>query len=473
MNKLVGVGIAVLFIACAGPSSHIFSDVTQGGARGSQARRPAMGSNPIQHVVVIVQENRSFDNLFHAFPGANSALFGWGHGKKYVLQPLPLQWRRPMRHDHPQFLENYDGGQIDGFDDRIRTFRTGSGCQDPINHPSCWVFWSGRSNKKMAYSYVIQSQIKPYWIMASQYALGDDAFASNNGPSFPSHQYLIAAQSGHASEVPSGVPWGCDAPPSVTVDVLQFGQAYPPVFSMATGHETPGPFPCFTYATIADLLDAAQVSWHYYVAKWPSQPALLNAFDAIQSVRYGPDWQNIRSPDTSIFADIANGTLPGVSWVMPTGPKSDHAGPDSGSHGPQWVASVVNAIGETRYWENTAIIVMWDEWGGWYDHVVPPQYPDPQTGAYEGLGFRVPLIVVSAYAKAHYVSHQQHEIASTLHFIEETFGLPSLGGADARADAFDDMFDFTQAPLRFQPIPTKFNADYFIEHPSTAPGDDD
>jgi phospholipase C len=120
----------------------------------------------------------------------------------------------------------------------------------------------------------------------------------------------------------------------------------------------------------------------------------------------------------------------------------------------------VNEIGQSKYWNNTAIIVMWDEWGGWYDHVVPPQYKDPMTGAYEGLGFRIPLLIVSPYAKAGYISHQQHEVASTLHFIEQTFNLPPLGSnlnppmqlADQRADAFDDAFDFTQQPIPFKVI---------------------
>ncbi|HKU81368.1 MAG TPA: alkaline phosphatase family protein, partial [Candidatus Tumulicola sp.] len=112
------------------------------------------------------------------------------------------------------------------------------------------------------------------------------------------------------------------------------------------------------------------------------------------------------------------------------------------------------------YWDSTAVIIMWDEWGGWYDHVKPPQYPDPVTGAYEGLGYRIPLIVVSPYAKAHYISHSQHEVASTLAYIEQTFGLQPLGSlvgyhykyADQRADPFLDVFDYTQQPIPFQKI---------------------
>ncbi|MEO6834691.1 MAG: alkaline phosphatase family protein, partial [Candidatus Tumulicola sp.] len=455
MKTLAVLIMVTLVTACSSP----FGQTAAAPALPYHAVRYAAGASPIQHVIVIVQENRSFDNLFYGFPGANTATQGAGkHGKVYTLQPEPLKWTWDLRHDHPQFLEDYDNGQVDGFDHQIRKFKTGPKCSDPINHLICWDIYAGPVIQSMAYAYVQPADVKPYWAMASQYALGDNTFASNNGPSFPSHQYLIAGRSGHASEVPTGQPWGCDAAPSITVEVLQYGQAQPPSFPPATGHETPGPRPCFTYGTIAKLLDAAKVSWRYYVAPLPNSGSNLSAFDAIQPVRRGPDWNNVVTPDTAILNDITTGKLQQVSWVMPTGSKSDHSGTDSGNGGPAWVASIVNAVGTSSYWKSTAIIVMWDEWGGWYDHVVPPQLHDPATRAYEGLGFRVPVIIVSPYAKANYVSHAQHEIASSLRFIEETFNLPSLGGADARTDGFDDMFDFTQNPIPFVPIPANLDA---------------
>jgi phospholipase C len=137
--------------------------------------------------------------------------------------------------------------------------------------------------------------------------------------------------------------------------------------------------------------------------------------------------------------------LPGVAWVVPTAAESDHATGNNGS-GPAWVATVVNAIGKSKYWNDTAIFVTWDDWGGWYDHVAPEQY-----NSYE-LGLRVPLIVISPYARPKYVSHVQHEFGSLLRFTEETFNLPSLGATDTRADDLRDMFDWAQKPLRFTPI---------------------
>ncbi len=477
MPKFVSLLAVFAMAACGSP----FSQTGAGPAGVPNIIHRRTGSTPIQHVVVIMQENRSFDNLFHGFPGANTVSAGYGHGKKYVLQSVPLKWSFDLRHDHPQFLEDYDQGQGDGFDNEIWKYNKGTGCSDSINHPSCWVFYNTLKFKSMAFSYVDPSQVQPYWTMASQYALGDNTFSSNAGPSFVSHQYLVAGESGHASEVPDGQPWGCNNPnKSTTVDVLQYGQASPPVFSKPTGHETVGPFPCFTYPTIANLLDGAGITWRYYVQPLPTSGSNLSAFEAISQIINGPDWANVVTPDTKVLSDVTNGRLQQVSWVMPSGWKSDHGGPGSGAGGPDWVAAIVNAIGQSQYWNNTAIIVMWDEWGGWYDHVGPQQYPDPSTHAFEGLGFRVPLIIVSPYAKAGYISHKQHEIASTLHFIENTFGLgpicqcpPSkVTYADQRADAFDDMFDFSQSPIPFQPIPTKLKGKYFIDHPDNTPADD-
>ncbi len=464
---------ATLPVACAGSFG-----TAPGDQRSGSSLLRAGGSSPIQHVVIVIQENRTFDNMFHGFPGANTVDTGKGKaGKTYTLEPIPLEYKKfDPRHDHPQFLEDYDQGKGDGFDQEIVKLRTGSGCSDPINHPTCWVISNQQATKQAIYSYVQQSDVQQYWTLAQEYALGDDSFASNSGPTYVAHQYLIAGESGHASEVPSTQPWGCGGPASETVELLSYGQANPPVFSKATGHEVPGPFPCFTYPTIANNLDGAGISWSYYV-EGQNPGGNLNAFAAIQQIYKGPDWKNIKSPDTQIFNDISNGTLPNVSWVMPSGANSDHAGPQSGNKGPSWVASIANALGQSKYWNSSAIIVMWDDWGGWYDHVHPPQYPDPQTGAREGLGFRVPLIVISPYAKAGYISHSQHEIASTLHFIEQTFGLPNICGcskltyADQRADAFDDMFDFTQKPLHFKRVAVKYDARYFLTHPDHTPAD--
>ena len=163
-----------------------------------------------------------------------------------------------------------------------------------------------------------------------------------------------------------------------------------------------------------------------------------------------------------------------MSWVIPDGKSSDHAIANDGS-GPAWVASIVNAIGNSAYWANTAIIIAWDDWGGWYDHVAPKVINDGLSwGSGYVYGFRVPLIVVSPYAKAAYISHTTHDFGSILKFIETTFKLPSLGYADVAADDLSDCFNLTQSPLTFKQIPAALTAAFFINdtRPPTAPDDD-
>jgi phospholipase C len=465
MRMLALVFAASLLSACGGSAAHV-SAVPQAYVQGSYAAlghiTPAQASQRFKYVIVIVQENRSFDNMFHDFPGANSADTGKGHeGKTYTLQPIALKWPWVLNHSHSQFLQDYDYGKMDGFDGMIEGWV--HGCKDFRNHPACWRYYPQQKYKQMAYSYVKESDIEPYWTMAKDYALGDNTFTSNSGPTFPAHQYYIAGQSDHASEVPSLNPWGCDGPPSSIVVKLAYGYStLPHDFSKATGHEVNGPHPCFDYkATIADLLDAKKISWRYYVSK--PITSSLNGFDAVKAVRYGPDWANMEV-DTTFFDDVKNGDLAHVSWVTPEPLESDHPGPDSGDKGPAWVASVVNAVGKSKYWNNCAIFIMWDDWGGWYDHVTPKQIPDVVTHAYEGLGFRTPLIVISPYVKTHYISHQQYELVSSMSFIEKVFDLGNLGLADARAQPFDDFFNESHKPAPFQPIPSQFDAHYFVTH---------
>jgi phospholipase C len=186
----------------------------------------------------------------------------------------------------------------------------------------------------------------------------------------------------------------------------------------------------------------------------------------------GSDWTNnvvlatAQNP-AQVLIDITSGKLASVSWVIPNGLESDHALSNDGS-GPSWVASVVNAIGNSSYWTNTAIFITWDDWGGWYDHVAPQI-----VNSYE-YGFRVPMIVVSPYAKPAHISHVTHDFGSILKFIESTFNLPSLGYADAPADDLSDCFNFNQTPISFQTIAAPLQADYFLNdrRPPTDPDND-
>ncbi|MBV8117616.1 MAG: hypothetical protein JOZ01_06535, partial [Candidatus Eremiobacteraeota bacterium] len=196
---------------------------------------------------------------------------------------------------------------------------------------------------------------------------------------------------------------------------------------------------------------------------------LWNEFAALSAVYNGPEWKtNISPPQKNVIKDANKGKLPAVAWVIPDQPHSDHPnGKGSPDEGPAWVASVVNAIGKSSAWSSTAIIVVWDDWGGFYDHEKPPFFD--QAG---GLGPRVPMIVISPYVAAGTISHTQYEFGSILKFIEGTFGLGSLGTTDARATSIGDMFNFKQKPRAFKMISSPLTIEQIMREPeSTLPVD--
>jgi phospholipase C len=398
------------------------------GPVGSGSQSAALSfAGAITHVVIIIQENRTPDNLFNGFPGANTVQSGLNsQNQRVALQPVVLEAPYDLGHQHVSFTLDYNSGSMNGFD---KGACTGTHCTLP---PTA------------AYGYVPQSEAQPYWSMAQQFALADNMFQTNQGPSFPAHMYLVAGTAAIDSTnvlyamnnplTPAGPQTGgCDSPAG-TLDAL---------INPATGAQGQTAFPCFDHLSLFDSLDAAKVSWKFY------QPALGPDLwftpDFYTHIRYGADYANVSYPQTNVLNDIANGNLPGVSWVIPTAAESDHPGITDGS-GPAWVAQVVNAVGSSPYWNNTAVFVVWDDWGGWYDHVAPPVYN------YYELGFRVPLIALSPYTRPGYVSHVQHEFGSILKFTEQTFGIGTLGYTDVRADNLSDMFNFAQAPLQFTRI---------------------
>ena len=187
---------------------------------------------------------------------------------------------------------------------------------------------------------------------------------------------------------------------------------------------------------------------------------MWSAYDANKYVYNGADWKSdVIAPQSQFLTDVSNGKLRQITWVTPTWMNSDHPGTGSNT-GPQWVASVVNAVGQSKYWDSTAIFIFWDDYGGWYDPE-PPAYVD--SG---GLGFRLPMIIVSPYAKQGYVSHVHYEHGSILKFVEDQFGLGRLSASDKRAASPEkDCFNFKAAPRKFQVIPTVLGKDYFLHQP--------
>ena len=419
----------------------------------------------IKHIVVIFQENRTPDNLFHdpvlMANGADIATHGLNSMQQEItLAPTPLGISYDLGHFHGEFVVMYDGGKMDGAN------LVSVGCSPSTCPPN------------PQYLYVQASDVAPYFQMAEQYAFGDRMFQTNQGPSFPAHQFIIAGTSAPAAasslfaSEDANPSAGCAAPPGSLVTLID-----------SSGNESSSTYPCFEHATVTDELDTKGLSWRYYT---PGAGSIWTAPNAIQHICQpqtikgqmvctGSAWSNVIMPETQILSDIANNQLAAVSWVIPDGPNSDHAGSLQTTGGPSWVASIVNAIGTSPYWANAAIIVTWDDWGGWFDHVPPPEVLNNCTewGCGYVYGFRVPLIVISPYARSGYISHYTHDFGSILKFIEEVNGLGSLGYADARADNLGDCFNFQQTPLQFRQITAPMDAEHFLnDHtPATAPDD--
>ncbi|MBV8372640.1 MAG: hypothetical protein JOY69_05215, partial [Candidatus Eremiobacteraeota bacterium] len=377
------------------------------------------------------------------YPGADGATSGKLHNGKIIpLKKVGLP-ALDISHTYPTYLVDYDGGYMDGFNLSKLT--------------------SGQPAGPYPYQYVDPQKIAPYWTLAHTYVLADHMFQTQGSGSFTAHQDLIAGATAIDStdsivdDPSSAWSWGCDAKKGTVTSLITTSGQY--LFDQ-------GPFPCLNYptGTLRDLLDGAHVTWKYYAPphRGNTVGALWNAFDAIFAVRYGPEWRtNISTPTTNIFNDISNGKLPAVSWVIPEHPDSDHP---KGFHnqydGPSWVASVVNAIGTSTYWNNTTIVILWDDWGGFYDNV-PPAFIDDAGG----LGFRVPMLIVSPYVDTGTVDHTQYEFGSILKYIEETFGLGSLGTTDKRATSIGNVIHLQYSPLPFNPIPSEKTKTYFLRRP--------
>ena len=318
-----------------------------------------------------------------------------------------------------------------------------------------------------AYARVPRSQSAPYWAMARQYVLADRMFPMEFGPSFTSHLSLIAANTlispGAARRSRRSEPHSRGAAtPRRTRDRLRSTDKRVERFN--------GPFPCFdNFPTIADTLDAAHVSWKYYAPPLEhigGQGMVGVQLDSQRALRTGLGERHLAAnADSSRRRRAARSPTFRGSCPIGRTPITPAAATTAG---PSWVASIVNAIGQSAYWKSTAVVVVWDDWGGWYDNVPPPQLD------FRGLGIRVPCIIISPYAKiaagkkAGYVSHTQYEFGSVLKFVEQVFGLPpigppSLGFTDTRAASLMDSFDFTQTPRAFVPIPAKLSGVAFSE----------
>lgn len=402
--KVTSLLLRGLFLAsCFAPA------VLAGPLRAQTAPLPL--PSPIRHIVFIVKENRSFDHYFGTFVGANGATSGTlSTGQVIALGHTPDQ-PRDIGHDWYSAKEVIDSGKMDRFD---------------LNYSA------NIGGDYLAYTQLRQTDIPNYFTYAKKFVLSDRTFSSEHGPSLPNHIYTIAATANGVISVPDldslSYSWGCDTDiAAMTVQVID-----------PQGNVT-NQFPCFDFTTLGDQMDSAGVSWRYYAPGWGQRGYTFSVYNNVRHIRYGSDWTTKVVPEGQFIADALAGTLPSVSWLV-TGVGSEHP-PNSTCYGENWSVNQINAVMQGPDWASTAIFLMWDDFGGFYDHVAPPQIDQ------FGLGPRVPMLIISPYAKAGYISHKRYEGATVLKFMEEVFNIPSLGLRDATANDPLDSFDFNQTPL--------------------------
>jgi phospholipase C len=418
----------------------------------------AAGAQSFQHVVIVVQENRTPDNLFQGLCSPSCGPYNiqqtdWKnlHAAGGVTKPQErdLVDTYDLGHFHKDFTRQYDDGKMDGAD-----------------LGSC----AGTCPSLAHFAYVRPSDVQPYLDLAGSYGWANYMFQTNQGPSAPAHQYLFGGTSAPSAEDDAagifvaendGMSTGCLSAPGTLARLIVGG-----IISPANRI-----YPCFERTTMGDL----GLTWRYYT---PTFKSLCTAPVDIQhicqpsgGVCTGAEWKNLTIPSAYVLKDIASGNLAQVSWVIPRGQDSDHPGKNQGG-GPSWVASIVNAIGNSPYWQSTAIIVTWDDWGGWYDH----EPPVLNGNGYES-GFRVPLLFISAYTPPGTVSNVRSDFGSILRFVERNFGIGqgALGFADARATSnLSEFYNLPQPPRVFDRIRAPFDASYFIldTTPATDPDDD-
>ncbi|GAC1442733.1 MAG: hypothetical protein NVSMB52_00230 [Chloroflexota bacterium] len=371
--------------------------------------------NPIQHIIIMDKENRTFDSMFGTFPGANGATtYTASDGQQHPLNHQPDRLIRDISHQPDSAHLAYDGGKMDKFSQVEGAIQQGVDVAD---------------------SQFYESDIPNYWSYARSFTLDDSFFSTVMGPSFPNHLLSIAGESANVDSNPGSGRWGCDSAPTLTAE------------QRAPDGTKSYVFPCFNFQTLGDLLNTKNISWKYYAPDQDRSGYIWSAFDAIKHVRQGPDWNKHVLNHSWFAADVASGTLPTVSWLVQPFDVSDHP-PASICAGENWTVQQINAVmNNPTLWAHTAIILTWDDFGGFYDHVVPPLGPNPQIE----YGFRAPTMVISPYARAGYVDHTMYSYPSILKFVEDTLGLPSLTERDRLSNDMINSFDFSQNPL--PPLP--------------------
>lgn len=392
---------------------------------------------PIEHVVFMVKENRTFDHYFGKYPGANGATVGYTlDGREIPLKPAPDVMPHDITHGFASGLYSINGGEMNGFN----IIGQGADLSGYVQH-------SRRS-------------IPAYWAYADRFVLADNFFTSMYGPTFPEHLYTVAAQANQVvdNKTNADTPGNyCDDPKEYTKRFRDGLRKREIREIMRLEDEIVHPRPdnlyriaqywestrtCFDIEVLPDELEEAGISWKYY-----ARPDVwMNGLQSIRHVRFGPMWEKVQDPERFI-KDLRRHELPQVSWLIPPEGLNEHPGEgQSVCAGENWTVQQVNALMKSDYWESTALIIVWDDFGGFYDHVPPPHLD------IMGLGPRTPALVISPWTKqgdnpdGGSIDHTEYEFSSVLRFIEELFGLPPMTERDANADPLTGAFDFSSPP---------------------------
>lgn len=442
----------------------LLAPVTESVGSKAHAEDHNQGIHKIQHVIVIMQENRSFDEYFGVFPGAEGLPMKNGEFTVCVPDPKSGGCEKPYHdvqdvdgggpHNAKNAAADIDGGKMDGF---IAQAESGQkGCLNMVN-PACT-----NANRTDVMGYRDWRDIPNYWDYAKEFVLQDRMFEPNASWSLPAHLFELSAWSAYCTQH--------DDPRSCKNDVQSPG--LPPDFMPRDReHHLINP-PIYAWTDLTYVLHKHHVSWGYFIVTGTEPdceddgkedcppvpqnaktPGIWNPLPYFDTVKHDDQLKNIQ-PIETFLAEAKNGTLPAVSWIVPSGQVSEHP-PARISAGQSFVTGLINAVMEGPNWNDCAIFLSWDDWGGFYDHVAPPSVDQ------NGYGLRVPGIVISPYAKRGYIDHQTLSFDAYLKFIEDDFlhghrlDPKTDGRPDPRPTVREDApqlgdlrndFDFTQPP---------------------------
>ena len=434
--------LLIAFAVVAGVLSGTVAVLAGGGHEDAEAAAPLVGIHKIRHVVVIMQENRSFDSYFGTYPGADGLPRRNGRFTVCVPDPARHLCMRPYHsslnrnlgapHEHFDAMRDIGHGKMDGF---IKEARRGLSlaCRTLPDAPGCSL---GAKHPDVM-SYHDRREIPNYWAYADNFVLQDHMFQPDTSWSLPAHLFLMSEWSAHCTR--RGDPMSC-------ANAVENPLAPPHSAQNPTGRK-----PDYAWTDLTYLLHRHRVSWGYYVFKGAEPdcrddgvickphvqsaktPSIWNPLPRFDTVRQDGQQRNVQ-PVRRFFTAARRGTLPSVSWVIPSNKFSEHP-PSLVSAGQAWVTRVVNAVMRSPDWNSTAIFLTWDDWGGFYDHVVPPRVDA------NGFGLRVPALVISPYARRGFIDHQILSFDAYAKFIEDDFvGSRRLDPAtDGRPDPRPDV----------------------------------